>query len=55
LLEEPETLDAEALQEEEAEAKMEAEGMRPGLAMFTDGSRLDNGTTPGYAVVWKNG
>jgi len=54
LLEEPETLDAELLQEEEAEAKTEAEKDRPGLTMFTDGSRLDNGTT-GYAVVWKGG
>ena len=54
LLEEPETLDAELLQEEEAEAKAEAEKTRPGLTMFTDGSRLDDGAT-GYAVVWKNG
>ena len=37
LLEEPETLDAELLQEEEAEAKAAAEGTRPGLTMFTDG------------------
>ena len=37
LLEEPETLDAELLQEEEAEAKAEAEKTRPGLTMFTDG------------------
>jgi len=50
LLEESETLDAELLQEEEAEAKAEAERARPGLTMFTDGSRLDNGAT-GYAVV----
>ena len=50
LLEEPVTLDAELLQEEEAEAKAEAEKNRPGLTMFTDGSRLDNGVT-GYAVV----
>jgi len=27
---------------------------RPGLTMFTDGSRLDNGAT-GYAVVWNRG
>ena len=53
LLEEPETLDAELLQEEEAEAKVEAEKVRPGLTMFTDGSRLDDGAV-GYAVVWKN-
>ena len=50
LLEEPETLDAELLQEEEAEAKAEAERRRPGLAMFTDGSRLDNGAAE-YSVV----
>jgi len=54
LLEEPETLDAELLQEEEAEAKAEAERTRPGLTMFTDGSRLDDGVT-GYSVVWKQG
>ena len=49
-LKETETLDAELLQEEEAEAK--AEGTRPGLTMFSDGSRLDDGVT-GYSVVWK--
>jgi len=38
LLEEPETLDARLLQEEEAEAKTEAERSRPGLTMFTDGA-----------------
>jgi len=54
LLEEPETLDAELLQEEEAEAKAAAEGTRPGLTMFTDGSRLDDKAT-GYAVVWRKG
>ena len=49
--EEPETLDAELLQEEEeAEAKAEAEKARPGLTIFMDGSRLDDG---GYAVAWK--
>jgi len=53
LLEEPETLDAELLQEEEAEAKAEAGKTRPGLTMFTDGSRLDDGAA-GH-VVWKNG
>jgi len=50
LLEEPESLDAELLQEEEAEA----EKVPPGLTMFTDGSRLDDGAA-GYAMVWKNG
>jgi len=54
LLEEPETLGAELLQEEEAEAKAEAEKDHPGLTMFTDGSQLDSGAA-GYAVVWKNG
>jgi len=51
-LEELETLGAELLLEE-VEAKAEAEKARPGLTMFTDGSRLDDGAT-GYAVVWKN-
>jgi len=54
LLEESETLEAELLQEEEAEAKAEAERTRPGLTMFMDGSRLDDGAT-GYSVVWKQG
>ena len=54
LLEEPETLDAELLQQEEAEAKAEAERIRPGLTMFTDGSRLGGGAT-GYSVVWRRG
>jgi len=54
LLEEPETLDAELVQKQEAEAKAEAKKARPGLTMFTDGPRTDDGAT-GYAVVWKNG
>jgi len=54
LLAEPETLDAELLQKEEAGAKAEAEKHRPGLTTFTDGSRFDSGAT-GYSVVWKNG
>jgi ribonuclease HI len=54
LLEEPEALDAETTQEDEKTAKIEAEPTRPGLTMFTDGSRLDSGAT-GYAVVWQNG
>jgi len=50
LLEEPETLDAELLQEEEeAKAKAEAEKSPPGLTTFTDGSRLDDGAA-GYAA-----
>lgn len=40
LLVEPETLDTELLQEEEADA----EKPKPGLTMFTDGSRFDSGT-----------
>src|SRR3978361_2124381 len=54
LLEEPEALDAETIQEDEASGEAEAERMRPGITMFTDGSRLDDGAT-GYAVVWKKG
>jgi len=49
LLEEPATLDAELLQEEEAEANAEAENDRHGLIMFTDGTRPDNGAA-WYAV-----
>jgi hypothetical protein len=37
LREEPDSLDADNLKEEEAEAKTEAERHRPGLAIFTDG------------------
>ena len=37
LLEETETLDAELVQGEDAEAEVEAEKDRPGLTMFTDG------------------
>jgi len=54
LLEELETLDAELIQEEEAEAKAAAEKARPGLTMFTDGLRMEDGAA-GYAVVWKKG
>jgi ribonuclease HI len=54
LLEEPEALDAETVQEDEKSAKAEAERTRPGITMFTDGSRLDDGAT-GYAVVWQKG
>ena len=43
LLEEPETLNAELLQEEGAEVKAEAEKARAGLTMFTDGSRMEDG------------
>jgi hypothetical protein len=54
LLEEPEALDAETISEDEKTAKPEAEHTRPGLTMFTDGSRLENGKV-GYAVVWQKG
>ena len=54
LLEEPETLDAALLQEEEEEAKMEAEKARPGLTTYTDGSRMEDGVA-GCAVVWNKG
>ena len=54
LLEEPEPLNAALLQEEEEEARMETEKPRPGLTMYTDGSRMEDGAA-GYAVVWKKG
>jgi len=54
LLEEPDALEAETIQEDEETAKAEAERTRPGLTMFTDGSRLDSGAT-GYSVAWQNG
>ena len=54
LLEEPETFDAELIQEKREAAKREAEKKRPGLVMFTDGSRLEDGAA-GYVVAWKNG
>ena len=54
LLVEPESLAAELIQEEREEAKREAERERPGLVMFTDGSRLEN-EAAGYAVAWKTG
>jgi len=46
-----------AATEEEAEAKAEVEKDRPGLAMFTDGSRLDSGaarrhTTPERVTIF---
>jgi hypothetical protein len=54
LLEAPETLDAATVVECQAEAKAEAELPRPGLAIFTDGSRADS-SAAGYAVAWQNG
>jgi len=47
----PETLDAGLVQEEEAEAKAEAEKARPGLTMFTDGPQTYDEAT-GYAAVF---
>jgi ribonuclease HI len=54
LLEEPDALDAETIQEDEKTAKPEAERTRPGLTVFTDGSRLDSGAAC-YAVTWQRG
>jgi ribonuclease HI len=54
LLQEPETLDAETIAEDEKAAKAEAERTRPGLTIFTDGSRLENGKVR-YAAVWQKG
>jgi hypothetical protein len=54
LLEEPEALNADTIQEDEVAAKTEAERTRPGLTMFTDGPRLDSGAA-GYAVAWQSG
>jgi ribonuclease HI len=42
------------IQQDEKLAKAEAERTRPGLTMFTDGSRLDSGAA-GYGVAWQNG
>jgi hypothetical protein len=50
LLEDPETLNTETIQEDEKAAKVETERTRWGLTMFTDGSRLDSGAV-GYVVV----
>jgi len=54
LLEDPESFNGELIQEEREEAKKETEKERPGLVMFTDGSRLES-EAAGYAVAWKNG
>ena len=54
LLEEPESFDAELIQEEREEVKKEVEKERMGLVMFTDRSRLEN-EAAGYAVAWKSG
>jgi ribonuclease HI len=45
-------LEASIRVEERAEAKAEAEKERPGLTLYTDGSRMQSGAT-GYSVVWK--
>ena len=48
-------LDASTTIEEETAAALEARRLgRPGLSIFTDGSRLENGATV-YAVTWKKG
>jgi len=54
LLEAASPLEATVVVKEEAAAAREARLDRPGLTIFTDGSRLENGAT-GYAVVWKKG
>jgi len=55
LLEVASSLDASTTIEGVAAAALEARRPdRPGLSIFTDGSRLDNGAT-GYAVAWKKG
>ena len=54
LLEDPGPFNAELIQEEREEAKKEAEKERPGLVMFTDGSRLESEAAR-YAVAWRNG
>src|SRR3978361_1482916 len=43
LLEEPEALDAETIQEDEKSAKAEAERKRPGSTRFTDRTRPETG------------
>jgi len=54
LPEEPEPLEAALIQEEREEAKKEAEKERPGLVMFTNGSRQEEGAV-WYVVTWKDG
>ena len=55
LLEVASPLDATTTIEEAEAAANEAKRTdRPGLTIFTDGSRLENGAT-GYVVIWKNG
>jgi len=54
LHEESKTLDADLLQEEEAEAKAVVEKERPELTMFMNGFQLGNGAAE-YAVIWKHG
>ena len=50
LLKDPATFDVEMIQEEQEMVKREAEKSRPGLIIFTDGSRLESGAA-GYAVA----
>jgi ribonuclease HI len=49
-----EALEAITVIEDSGSAKAAAERPRPGLTIFTDGSRSDNGAV-GYAVTWKKG
>jgi ribonuclease HI len=50
----PEPLKATLVLQERAKAKAEAEAVeeRPGLTMYTDGSRTQSGAV-GYSVVWR--
>jgi len=50
----PLPFEAEVIQEEREKAMEEATAQRPGLTMFTDGSRMEEGAA-GYAVAWKEG
>ena len=50
----PLPFEAEVIQEEREKAMEEATAPQPGLTMFTDGSRMEEGAT-GYAVASKEG
>jgi len=54
VLHEDTPLEAGIVAYEREAAKIEAENPRPGLVMWTDGSRQDNGAC-GYSVVWGKG
>jgi ribonuclease HI len=57
VLDDPEPFHAMTVQEEEATATTAAERSRPGLTLFTDGSRLDSGAagTPSYGRIASTG